>query len=154
MKKILLLIVFVLTSCYVDDIDYFPIESNLTEFEAVLLDSINNYRASINLLELKSDTLAQSVARKHCQYMIDNDKISHDNFSKRVIFLQDYGADKVGETVGYGFGTPSGFLYGYLNSPSHKAVLERDYYTHIGVIVLKNKIGRNYNVLIFVNYKD
>lgn len=134
-------------------IDYAPVESVLTIFEQELFRLVNEYRVSENLNVLKTDELARSLAYDHCRYMIEQGRISHDNYAIRTSALFMNGAQSVGENVGYGYSTASGFCSGYITSThGHREVLEGKSYTHIGVRCVKNPKGRYYNVLLLVNY--
>ena len=139
-------------------VEYTPIESKLTKFEAELINLINIHRKSIGLLEInKTDELARGLAYNHCKYLIDGDEewdmiINHNNFSNRSIEMQTHGAKSVGEVVGYGYSTARGFLNGYLNSDSHRKILESKNYNYIGIRAVKNPKGRYFNTILFVKF--
>jgi len=40
-------------------------------------------------------------------------------------------------------------LNGYLNSPSHKKIIEMSGLNHIGIRIMKDNNGRYYNAIIF-----
>ena len=83
--------------------------------------------------------------------MIENDQVSHDNFSERVTLLSsNANAKNVGENVAYGFNSAQGVLTGWLNSESHRAIIENPHYSHFGISIEKNPSGRNYFTQIFI----
>jgi uncharacterized protein YkwD len=135
-----------------DMIEYQTEEDILDTFETDLLEAINNHRVSINLNTVKSDKFCGILCEEHCLYMINKGKISHDNFIKRGYEVKRRGGNKIGETVAYGYSYPQSILMGYLNSSGHKKIIEGEYFTHVGVRVLKNNEGRNYNTLFFTNF--
>ncbi|MEZ4874442.1 MAG: CAP domain-containing protein [Flavobacteriaceae bacterium] len=52
-----------------------------------ILQYVNEYRVSVGLSELKRDQqYASAYAVDHTQYMIDQNKISHDGFGVRALF--------------------------------------------------------------------
>lgn len=134
-------------------IKYIPYNSKLTDFELQLLNEINTHRKSIDVNQLVTDTYSKVLAEKHCNYMININKPSHNNFAHRSNSMLQRGALSVGEVVGYGYNTSNGFLNGYLNSLSHKKVIENSRYTHVGISVLSDKKNRNYNCIVFTKFK-
>lgn len=139
---------------FVIDKNYVCVPANMTTFEKELYDLINNHRRNINVSEIKNtDSFVRRLAEGHCDYMIEVGKVSHDNFSDRVASVNTIGVNFVGEVVAYGYSTPRGILNGYLNSPSHKKVIEKDKITHIGIRVMKNDSGRYYNTIILYKKK-
>lgn len=135
---------------YVINKGYVCVPAVMSDFENELLELINNHRRNINLGEItKTDSFVRDLAEEHCNYMITNGNISHDNFANRVLLVKTIGTDYVGEVVAYGYATASGMLNGYLNSPSHKDVIEKVGLTHIGLRIIENDKGRNFNTIIF-----
>ncbi|NND62863.1 MAG: CAP domain-containing protein [Flavobacteriaceae bacterium] len=114
-----------------------------------ILRLVNEHRVSVGLNMLQKDQqYASAYAVDHTQYMIENRKISHDNFSERVRALKDRGAASVGENVGYGYTEAQSLVTAWLNSPSHKRVLEGQY-THSGFGIMKNSQGQYYFTQLF-----
>jgi uncharacterized protein YkwD len=134
------------------NINYVPVESNLTEIEINMFNLINTYRASKSLTVLKTDELARGLCYDHCNNMINTNSVNHNGFVDRSKVLTNNGSISVGENVGYGFSTANGFVVGYLKSPTHKAILEGNTFTHVGIGCVKNVEGKIYNVLLFTNY--
>lgn len=125
--------------------------ANETDWEMAneILRLVNEHRVSIGLETLKKDQqYASAYAVDHTQYMIESRKISHDNFNERVRALKDRGAASVGENVAYGYTEASSLVNAWLNSPSHKRVMEGNY-THSGFGVMKNAQGQYYFTQLF-----
>lgn len=119
------------------------------DFALDVLDEINAHRASIGLDDLTIDNSSKSQAVAHTIYMVEQNKMSHDNFFKRSDFLKAKGAEVVSENVAYGQRTPELVVAAWLNSPTHKAAIESDY-THTGIGVAANEYGINYYTQIFI----
>tara|TARA_R100000306_G_C4347933_1_gene128566 strand:+ start:246 stop:749 length:504 start_codon:yes stop_codon:yes gene_type:complete len=110
---------------------------------------VNEHRRSLGLSEIRKDQqYASAYAVDHTQYMIELEKISHDNFGVRSAALKQQGAKSVGENVAFGYDTAQQLVMAWLNSPSHKAIIEGDY-THSGFGVLKNEKGHYYYTQLF-----
>jgi uncharacterized protein YkwD len=110
---------------------------------------INDHRASIGLSPIKKDQqYASAYAVDHTQYMIDTQKISHDNFNVRSNALKERGAKIVGENVAYGYATAEAVVHAWLNSPGHKKVIEGAY-THSGFGIMQNDKGTYYFTQLF-----
>ena len=150
---------FLFTSCSKDDIETteeanYSIDLNLaqeTDWEVAdeILVLINDYRVSVGLSTIQSDRqYASAYAVDHTDYMIDANKISHDNFNIRSAALKDKGAENVGENVAYGYSNAEDVVNAWLNSPSHKAIIEGDY-THSGFGVIPNENGTYYFTQLF-----
>jgi uncharacterized protein YkwD len=76
--------------------------------------------------------------------MIDKGVLSHDGFSVRVNLSN---AVTMGEIVAYNYPTPISIFSAYLDSPTHKAILENPNFTHIGISTIEN-----YNCCILTSY--
>ena len=114
-----------------------------------ILDHVNAYRISVGLSELKRDQqYASAYAVDHTQYMIDQGKISHDNFGVRSTALRNRGAQSVGENVAYGYSDAASLVNAWSNSPSHRSVMEGNY-THSGFGVMQNSSGKYFFTQIF-----
>lgn len=151
--KLVVLFTMLLPACSATDSPVHPEyifipESKSIEIEVLTL--INEYRSNIDLSAL--DTLAgiKAVAYTHTDYMIRNNTPSHDYFFNRKAYLkEELGALKVGENVGYGFGTATGLVNAWLESTSHKEVIEGDY-THFDIAAEQDANGRWYFTNIFI----
>lgn len=110
---------------------------------------VNDHRASMGLPALKKDQqYASAYAVDHTQYMIEKEKISHDNFGERSKGMKERGASSVGENVAYGYSTAEALVEAWINSPSHKQVMEGNY-THAGFGVIQDTQGRYYYTQLF-----
>jgi uncharacterized protein YkwD len=110
---------------------------------------INEHRANIGLSEIKKDQQhASAYAVDHTQYMIDLEKINHDNFNVRSQALKQRGAEVVGENVAYGYTNAQAVVTAWLNSSSHKAIIEGNY-THSGFGVMTSPKGTYYFTQLF-----
>ncbi|MFD1292209.1 CAP domain-containing protein [Lutibacter holmesii] len=157
-----LLLSLVLLSCSNDDDGiYFEdtaeveiVVENITysSLELEILDLVNAHRQSIGLKSLQPLDIVSGVAEGHTNYMIENGEISHDNFAKRSEqLMSNANAKAVGENVAYGFGSAEGVVNGWLNSESHRKVIENSNYTHFGISTECNTQGRNFFTHIFIN---
>lgn len=114
-----------------------------------ILQLVNDYRASQGLPAIARDQqYASAYAVEHTKYMIEQNRLSHDNFAERAQALKDKGAESVGENVGYGYQTAEDVVHAWINSPAHRDVLEGNY-THSGFGVIQNNLGRYYFTQIF-----
>jgi uncharacterized protein YkwD len=131
-KKVCLVLICVLTfsSCAKDNdlpheeplktadlVDYITYSS----IEKDIINAVNEYRKENNLKELGTldDITLQAI--DHNNYMIQNKKVSHDNFDKRYIALvNEIGAKAVSENIGFGYRTADAVVNAWLNSEGHK----------------------------------
>lgn len=114
-----------------------------------ILALVNDHRASIGLDAIKRDQgYASAYAVEHTQYMIDQGKISHDNFTFRQEALKNQGAVLVSENVAYGYKTAEEVVNAWLNSPGHRKAIE-GLYTHSGFGIMTNERGNYYFTQIF-----
>jgi uncharacterized protein YkwD len=114
-----------------------------------ILIKINKYRSdqSLGKIEFNKNS-ATALAVEHCIYMIENGKVSHENFSKRNQALIEIGAVKVGENIAFGYTLSSSIVNAWINSPGHKKVLEGNY-NHIGIGVVTSANNKNYVTALF-----
>ncbi len=150
---------FIVTSCSKDDGDTieaanYSIDLNLAqETDWLIADDIlvliNKHRVSIGLSKIERDQqYASAYAVAHTKYMIEMDRINHDNFSIRSAALKDRGAKIVGENVAYGYATAEAVVHAWLSSPSHKNIIEGNY-THSGFGVVPNSNGTYFFTQLF-----
>ncbi|MDC7996975.1 CAP domain-containing protein [Gilvibacter sediminis] len=152
-------LLFVATSCSKDEI---PVEpetnfsvdlslANKTDWTMAndILVLVNDHRRSLNLEPIKLDRqLATAYAVMHTEYMIDNERISHDGYAQRSLALQNDGAQSVGENVARGYRSAEDVVNAWLNSQSHRRVIEGDY-THCGFGVMQDYRGTFYFTQLF-----
>lgn len=91
---------------------------------------------------------ASAYAVEHTDYMIELSQINHDNFHIRSKALKDRGALRVGENVAYGYEDAASLVNSWLNSPSHREIIEGNY-THSGFGVFKNEKNRYFFTQLF-----
>ncbi|NLP59187.1 CAP domain-containing protein [Lutibacter sp. B1] len=155
-----IIIITLLVSCSTDDDGIYLKEENMqfkdvhlsySEFELDILNEINEYRESKGLSTLEILNIVSTEAISHTKYMIELDEINHDNFSIRTNnLMKNASAKTVGENVAYGYSTAKGVLNGWLNSESHRKIIENNSFTHFGISVLKNNNDRYYYTNIFI----
>lgn len=116
-----------------------------------LMQSINKYRESKGLSRLLVIDHISYLSAQHNQCMIQKKSVSHNGFVQRSNeLLQLYGAIDVGENVAYNFSSNKGVLDAWINSPSHKKILEGNF-THFGLSIAKDTIsGENYFTNIYI----
>ena len=85
-------------------------------------------------------TTSTALAVSHSKYMIEQNKISHDNFSERATILGNEGAQAVGENVAFGYNDAEEVVNAWINSPSHRDTLEGNY-THVGIGIQEDKFN-------------
>jgi len=150
---------FLTTSCSKDSIETsdetnYSIDLNLAQetdwqFADDILDLVNEHRMSLGLSTIERDQqYASAYAVEHTKYMIDMDRVNHDNFGIRSAALKNRGAKHVGENVAYGYTSAENVVQAWLNSPSHKDIIEGDY-THSGFGVISNSDGNIYFTQLF-----
>lgn len=131
------------------EIDLSIVIKNDVQMSQDILDLVNDHRQSLNLNPLIMDqAYASAYAVDHTDYMIELSQINHDNFHVRSKALKDRGAIRVGENVAFGYDTAEGVVNAWLNSPSHKDIIEGNY-THSGFGVFKNEKDRYFFTQLF-----
>lgn len=154
-----MVLMFVVTSCSKDasletEEANYSIDLNLaqeTDWQIAddILVLINEHRVSIGLPAIQRDQqYASAYAVEHTKYMISIDHINHDNFSIRSAALKDRGASRVGENVAYGYTSAESVVYAWLNSPTHKDIIEGNY-THSGFGVISDSNGTFFFTQLF-----
>ncbi len=114
-----------------------------------ILTLINDHRASLQLTPLKMDrSLASAYAVSHTDYMIAEDQLSHDNYAQRSQALIESGALSVGENVALGYTSAEAVVNAWIQSPTHKAVIEGDY-SHTGFGIVQDFRGTYYFTNMF-----
>ncbi|HKJ07362.1 MAG TPA: CAP domain-containing protein [Flavobacteriaceae bacterium] len=163
MKKITPILLFILssfflTSCSQDEDGIYhnsTIEEEVyvayTDMELEVLNLVNNYRAVRNLPALNKLNIVSYVAETHSSYMAETGLVNHDNFSKRNSELVEKASAKaVGENVAFGFNSANAVVNAWINSDSHRKILENEDYTHFGVAIETNSQGRHYFTQMFI----
>ena len=115
-----------------------------------ILGYINNFRTDIGLEPLIMEpTITTALAVSHSEYMKEQDRISHDNFSERATILADQGAQAVGENVAFGYSSAHEVVNAWINSPSHRDVLEGNF-THAGIGTVNDKFNNTHKFITFL----
>lgn len=123
--------------------------SNSSTMESDVMGLVNEYRASIGLTTLKFSNAAYSFAKEHNAYMIAEGRISHDNFDVRASNLAVKAkADFVAENLGMDFTTAKGIVKAWINSPTHKKVMEGDF-THSAINIIADAEGKLFFTQMF-----
>lgn len=119
--------------------------------EIEIMELINNHRISIGKNPLTAMGIIKSVAFTHTDYMVEIDQVNHDNFYQRKnSLIQNAGARTVSENVGYGYSTAGAVVNAWLNSPSHREILEGNF-TDFEISAEQNSEGRWYFTNIFIS---
>lgn len=156
---LVLAMLVVFTSCSKDEIDQaddlnYEVDLNIVqkndfEMSNDILQLVNDHRASVGLNPLTMDQqYASAYAVDHTDYMIALSQINHDNFHLRSKALKDKGASRVGENVAYGYDDAASVVNSWLNSPSHREIIEGNY-THSGFGVFQDHKGRYFFTQLF-----
>ncbi len=110
---------------------------------------INEHRATIGLDAIARDQqYASAYAVEHSHYMMEQGQLSHANFNERKNALKSRGAKTVGENVAYGYDNAQSVVTAWLNSPTHRSIIEGNY-THSGFGVLPYNNGTYYFTQLF-----
>lgn len=135
----LLALFITMTSCTTESIEqedaiYAQVDTS-SELEKEVIELVNEYRTSQGLNTLEYGKVAYGYAADHNDYMIEAGKISHDNFDLRASNLAvEAKADFVSENLAKDFKTANGVVKAWINSPTHKKVMEGDFkYTAINI---------------------
>ena len=138
-----------------DDGIYFEkiseIKSEYSDMELEILDLVNNYRATKDLQTLERLDFISSVALTHTNYMVIKGEANHDNFPQRnENLVLNAAAKSVGENVAYGFSSANSVVTAWIKSDEHRAIIEKESYTHFGISTEQNIEGRYFFTQIFI----
>ena len=157
-KIIILTTILLCVSCSKEEVIQEPFEDHLdlsliSESDWTLaqeiLDGVNLYRLSVELPPIiMNKQMASILAIEHSKDMILQSRISHDNFPYRSSKLKGHGAKSVGENVASGYKTSGDLVNAWIQSPSHKRILEGNF-THSGMGVLRDQSGKIYVTHLF-----
>ncbi len=147
----------VLFSCSTDTVEdeLSPVASefvvpDVKSIEIEILERINVYRASKGLDALNTLDIVKSQAYSHTDYMIKNNKISHDYFhTRRSYLISNAGANSVAENVGYGYSSAKSVVNAWIKSDGHRETMEGDF-TDFDISVEQNEDGVRYFTNIFI----
>lgn len=120
------------------------------KIETKILELINDYRQSKGLNILSNMSVIKAQAFTHTGYMVDVQKMSHDNFFKRSKYLKaNANAKEVSENVAYGFTSANSVVNAWLKSNGHRVNIEGDY-TNFDISAEKDENGIWYFTNIFI----
>ncbi|MEX0996765.1 MAG: CAP domain-containing protein [Flavobacteriaceae bacterium] len=158
--SILLFSAFILQSCTVEDSsENEPTTYNVSQaqvvfqkdlaFESNLLQTINEYLASINQSEVTLSPEANQIAFEHTKHLIESNSLHHENFPERQSYFYSLGFSGVRENVAMGIDNAPQLIQAWLQSPSHRQAIEANN-THTGISVLKNENGMYFITQIYL----
>ena len=144
-------------SCSTDSIEENKIDalsaSYVPETKAIeieILELLNNHRITIGLNTLGDLSKIKATAYSHTDYMREKQEVSHDNFYLRSNSLKNNpGATKVGENVAYGYSSAQSVVNAWLNSESHREIIEGDF-TNFDISAEKDPNGKWYFTNMFI----
>ncbi|MBT8317331.1 MAG: CAP domain-containing protein [Lutibacter sp.] len=147
------LVCTVFNSCSSGDegIYFNEFKTEYATMELEIIDLINEYRISLGMLPFETLDIISSVALTQSSHTIINDEMNHDVFieqQENSVALTN--AKWTGESLAYGFSSATSVINAMLNNENHKAIIENDSYTHIGISIEQNRQGRNYFTKIFI----
>jgi uncharacterized protein YkwD len=112
--------------------------------EVELLKIINDYRHEKELSKLVPEVLATKVAYLNNVRMEATNSLNHAYFDNRKAESK---SNRYSENLAKGYNTAPAMFQAYLQSPTHKAVIDRNDMTHLSISI----VGK-YNTCIFTNY--
>ena len=106
-------------------------------FESELLRLVNDYRLVLGLSPLIPSTRLGDAARAHARHMIEHRFVSHVTPEglppSARLALANMDWTLVAENVASTYSTPQGVFEAWMASPTHRANIESDRFTHAGV---------------------
>ncbi len=141
---IFIILVFITISCKKGD-------DGPSNYDAQLVEEVNNYRTSIGLTPLENHEELWKHAHDHSVYMAENEtNANSDGFLERYEAIRTYfGGGTVVENVSRGTGgSAKDVVQEWLASIGHKANIEGDY-TMTGISAVKSGNGSWYFTQIF-----
>lgn len=132
-----------------ENLDVSNVTYSSLETEILLL--VNNHRAELGLNRLSIQNVISAAAQDHTDYMVIMGELSHDNFGQRheTLVLQA-NALAVSENVAFGYHSASSVVNAWLSSDNHRANIENNSHTDMGIAVEKNDINQFYITHIFI----
>ena len=123
---------------------------SFNEEEILLSQLINDYRTTFGLQSLELVEHVSSVSEEHNIFMIEHNKLSHQNFMERLNFLKvSFRAKTISENLAFDFKNPQSTLAAWLNSPGHLKNLNGNF-THVGISIRYDAQQNPYYTVIFV----
>ncbi|ALU74759.1 CAP domain-containing protein [Tenacibaculum finnmarkense] len=125
-------------------------ETNAKKIEIEILNQVNNYRINKGFSLLEKSEAIKFQSKKHTDYMIDKNIVSHDFFNLRKQYLnKNINAINVAENVAYGYSSAKSVVNAWIRSDGHRKNMEGNF-THFDVSAEKNPKGKWYFTNIFV----
>ena len=121
--------------------------SDETRFALIL----NDYRTKLGKSTLKCDLTASNVITDHIDWMLAGG-ISHigdKTHADRLEYLMSKGVKDVGEILGRKYRTPQTAFNAFLNSATHRRVIEGNY-DAFGISIKEDIQGVKYYGIIFI----
>lgn len=113
---------------------------------SAIKNELNKHRDSLGLQQfsLNQDPVSL-IAGMHSKYMIHEGRISHDDFYMRSAAVKNLtGASSVGEVIAYGQRDAETVIKAWLQSNSHRELVELPKYNSVGIGVLIDSNGAPY----------
>ena len=139
---------------------------SIDDFEAHVIDLIQEHRTSIKLSVLGNNKMLNRIATIHSKHMASENKASHKDFPERDYKCRIYAnAKKVKEIVAGGYGTAKGVIgkepyidengelieKGWLGSELHRKAIEWKKAKEYGISIEKGSDNRFYYTVIFIS---
>ncbi len=124
--------------------------TNETSIADEIFRLVNEHRASKGLPAFSKNETAEKLAADHTNYMIEQNRISHDDFNSRFQELsRKENARTAAENVAAGQRSAASVMESWLNSKEgHKENIEGNF-THIGISAIKNSQGKYFYTQLF-----
>ena len=128
------------------------INKDLTADEKSFGVILNTYRASLGKSVLKCDLEVSRVIAEHVDWMIVGgvSHIGDKSYADRREYLVSKGAKAVGEILGKKYRTPQTTFNAFLNSATHKKVIEGNY-DAFGISIKQEVRGVKYYGVLFID---
>jgi uncharacterized protein YkwD len=113
-------------------------DPGVLEYESEVTRLVNEHRVLMGLNALADSGSLRDVARAHSKHMIVHRFLGHASpegfrVRDRLLLADVRGWSKAGENFAAGHETPQKVFRAWLDSPTHRANIESDQWTHIGV---------------------
>lgn len=115
-------------------------------FEEEYIKLLNNYRVSLGLRKLFYVNRIEEVANEHSLYMAaGRGRFGHRGWRGRCSkLMRELDGESCSEIVAMGQTTPREVLNAWINSPTHRRMIENPRFTHTGLSIRKNSQGIHY----------
>lgn len=125
-----------------------------TDLELDVMELVNYHRREKGLRMLTFNFTLGNIATPHAKGMAHHNKLTHSGFPIRNAQAMKYcKATWLGEVVAYGYISAEGFLNGWLNSETHRRVIESERAVSFAISIEANAKYRNYAILLMVDKK-